>query len=95
MLLSIMARLIRHVATGPYRIDPQDFPKDNKPIFICACGLSKNLPYCDGTHKTCRGEEPGIVYMYDDERSTVIDRRPEARESPEAGAAGGSENPAR
>lgn len=25
--------------------------KDGKPIALCACGLSQNRPYCDGSHK--------------------------------------------
>lgn len=38
-----MARLVRHDAMKPYRIEPEAFPKD-KPIFICACGLSHTDP---------------------------------------------------
>jgi CDGSH-type Zn-finger protein len=60
-----MALLVKHDQTAPYRIDPADFPKDGKPIWICACGLSAKLPYCDGTHKQCRDEEPGTTYHYD------------------------------
>ena len=56
-----MARLIRSDRDGPIRIDPQD-----KPVFICGCGLTKNFPFCDGTHKTCRDEEPGKTYIYDE-----------------------------
>jgi CDGSH-type Zn-finger protein len=33
------------------------------------------LPYCDGSHKLTRGEEPGKLYWYDD-----ADQRHEARE---------------
>lgn len=73
-----MARLVRHTATGPYRIEPQDFPKD-KPIFICACGLSQNLPYCDGTHKGCRAEIEGTLYEYEPDGKTVRTTRPEAQ----------------
>jgi CDGSH-type Zn-finger protein len=58
-----MARIVRHERQGPYRIDPGEFPKD-KPMFICGCGLSKNLPYCDGTHKQCVIEQPGKLYEY-------------------------------
>jgi CDGSH-type Zn-finger protein len=47
-----MARLIRHEATGPHKIDPKTWP-EGKFIFVCGCGLSKTLPFCDGTHKTC------------------------------------------
>lgn len=67
-----MARLIRHDADGPIRIDPQD-----KPIFVCACGLSKNFPICDGTHKACKSEEPGKVYVYDAKRERIIEERAE------------------
>lgn len=65
-----MARLVRHEQTGPYRIDPQE-----KPVFICGCGLSRNLPFCDGMHKTCRAEEPGKVYVYDESRENVLEVR--------------------
>ena len=78
-----MARLVRHEATGPYRIDP---PLE-KPIFICGCGLSKNLPFCDGTHKTCRDELAGMVYVYDADRKTVIETRPDAGGTGEPGSA--------
>lgn len=61
-----MPRIIRVDATGPYKIEPKDFPPDGKSIFICACGLSNRLPYCDGTHKACRSaEQPGKLYHYD------------------------------
>jgi len=29
------------------------------------CGLSKNQPYCDGSHKAIGEEEAGKVYEYD------------------------------
>ncbi len=63
-----MARLIRHDADGPIKIEPQD-----KPIFICACGLSQNQPYCDGAHSYCRKhEEEGKVYRYDEDRTGIV-----------------------
>ena len=31
------------------------------------CGLSKNQPFCDGSHKKTRDEEEGKVYEYDNE----------------------------
>lgn len=72
-----MARLIRHTATAPYRIEPQDFPKD-KPLFICACGLSQRMPICDGSHKGgCREELAGTLYVYDAERKSVVETRPD------------------
>ncbi|MGA1046192.1 MAG: CDGSH iron-sulfur domain-containing protein [Phycisphaerales bacterium] len=68
-----MARLIRTEATGPIRIDPQD-----KPVFICACGLSANFPFCDGTHKVCKSEEAGTLYRYDPETKQVVKTEPDA-----------------
>ena len=67
-----MARLIRHDADQPYRIDPQD-----KPVFVCACGLSHDLPFCDGSHKGCRNEKAGTLYVYDRDRKEVIETREE------------------
>ena len=61
-----MARLVRFVATGPVKIEPSD-----KPLFICACGLSKNFPYCDGSHKPTRTEEPGKLYAYGADRQPI------------------------
>ena len=73
-----MPRLIRVEATGPYRIEPQDFPKDGKAIVICGCGLSNKLPYCDGTHKACRvNEAPGILYTYDMKTKQITGQRPD------------------
>jgi CDGSH-type Zn-finger protein len=47
---------------GPLEIKPQE-----KSVWICLCGLSKNQPYCDGSHKKISGEESGKVYTYDEE----------------------------
>ena len=69
-----MARLIRHTALGPYKIDPSTFPP-GKLISICACGLSKTMPICDGTHKTCVNEQPGTLYVYNAERDAVVETR--------------------
>jgi len=58
-----MARLVKRTATGPYKIEAGGEAK-----FICGCGLSKNQPFCDGTHKTtARTEEAGKLYWYDSE----------------------------
>lgn len=46
----------------PFEIKPQE-----KSTWICMCGLSKNQPFCDGSHKKTGGEKEGRVYEYDAE----------------------------
>jgi len=56
-----MARMIRHERNAPYEV-----PEGTElPLYICACGLSKNKPFCDGSHKATRDENPSDVYVYD------------------------------
>jgi CDGSH iron-sulfur domain-containing protein 3 len=38
----------RIAQTAPFKVDLQG----GKDYFWCACGQSKNQPYCDGSHKT-------------------------------------------
>ncbi|MFM2165262.1 MAG: hypothetical protein RL325_1699 [Planctomycetota bacterium] len=67
-----MPRIVKLDATGPVKVEPSD-----KPVFVCACGLSKRFPFCDGSHKPTRDEEPGCCYRYDPEtqsREKVADR---------------------
>lgn len=63
-----MARLVRHDATGPIELKPQE-----QSAWICACGLSQNLPHCDGSHNKARKEEPGKCYLYNNDRTEVVD----------------------
>ncbi len=57
-----MARLVRHDKSGPYEV-----PAGTElPAYICGCGLSKNKPFCDGTHRKTRDENPAELYSYDD-----------------------------
>jgi CDGSH-type Zn-finger protein len=72
-----MARLVRFEKSGPYRIDPADFPKDGKAIWICGCGLTATPPYCDKAHKACAQEQPGNVYVYRPGTTQVIEVRPD------------------
>lgn len=67
-----MPRLVRHDLDGPIKIEPQD-----KPIFICGCGLTQNFPYCDGAHKTCKNEKPGKLHVYDNTKKTIIESKDE------------------
>ncbi|MCC7144815.1 MAG: CDGSH iron-sulfur domain-containing protein [Phycisphaeraceae bacterium] len=66
-----MPRLIRHDATAPFEVKPTE-----KSVWICLCGLSRNYPLCDGSHKTCRQvEQPGKLHVYDKDRQKVIEIR--------------------
>lgn len=67
-----MARLIRSDRDGPIRIDPQD-----KPVFICGCGLTGDFPYCDGSHKHCKNEKPGNIYKYDPKTKAIKSQLPD------------------
>ena len=80
-----MARLVRHEQTGPYRIDPADFPKEGKPIWICGCGLSSTMPYCDKSHKACKSEQQGVLYTYDAATKQVVEQRPDPAHAQDAG----------
>ena len=66
-----MARLVRHEAHGPIEVKQPG----GESIWICACGLSQDLPYCDGSHESTAAEEPGKCYVYDKGRRQVIDCR--------------------
>ncbi|MBN1468259.1 MAG: CDGSH iron-sulfur domain-containing protein [Fusobacteriaceae bacterium] len=55
------------VQKGPYVVEVEE----GKSYYWCSCGLSKNQPFCDGTHKTestlkpvsFTAEKTGKVYL--------------------------------
>jgi CDGSH iron-sulfur domain-containing protein 3 len=59
---SCSMRKVLKTANKPLEIKPQE-----KSVWICMCGLSKNQPYCDGSHKKVADEEDGKTYEYDSE----------------------------
>ena len=52
-----------------------------KDYWWCACGKSKNQPFCDGSHKLTKGEGPGKLHWYDEDgtRHDAKDVYPEIR----------------
>lgn len=54
-----MARQVIKTDKGPLEIKPQ-----SQSTWICMCGLSKNQPFCDGSHKQAQDEEGGATYVY-------------------------------
>lgn len=58
-----MARLVKHEKNAPYEIAEGT----ELPIYICACGLSKNKPFCDGSHRRTKDEAAGETYAYDEQ----------------------------
>ena len=55
-----MARLIVKTAHAPFIVKPSE-----KPVAICMCGLSKNQPFCDGSHINTLDEKDEELYEYD------------------------------
>ena len=58
----LLVRKVLKTDNRPLEIKPQQ-----ESVWICMCGLSKNQPFCDGSHKITRDEENGKTYEYDAE----------------------------
>ena len=56
-----MSRIIKKTEKGNFELKAGD-----KVFHICMCGLSKNQPFCDGSHKKTTDEKDGVVYEYDE-----------------------------
>ena len=54
-----MTRLVEKEAK-----EPMEIKVGNESKWICMCGLSKNQPFCDGSHKKTADEEDGELYEY-------------------------------
>jgi CDGSH-type Zn-finger protein len=56
-----MPRIAKRTHGEPYKLVIGGEEK-----YLCRCGLSRNQPFCDGSHKLVRGEDAGKLYWYDD-----------------------------
>ena len=56
-----MARIVTKTAHYPAEVKPE-----GKSIDICMCGLSKNQPFCDKSHRKTLDEVEGKTYVYDE-----------------------------
>jgi CDGSH-type Zn-finger protein len=54
-------------ATGTIEVKPK-----KGSLWICACGLSRTWPYCNGSPKKTAAEFPGELHVYDKKRQKVL-----------------------
>lgn len=62
-----MARIVKHEDTKPIEVKVGGESK-----WICACGMTKNKPFCDGSHRQCQDEQEGKVYKYENGKRTEV-----------------------
>ena len=64
-----MSRIVKHEKKLPVAIEEKDA---KFPIYVCACGLSKNFPFCDGSHDHVKDESDAGVYVYEGDKRVKI-----------------------
>jgi CDGSH-type Zn-finger protein len=75
-------RIVTHERTGPYKMKVRNLPGAEKldpdskvlelPIEFCGCGLSHDKPFCDGSHRITKDEDPSQIYVYSESKERVI-----------------------
>lgn len=63
-----MARLVNRLRNRPYVVTIGGESKH-----FCGCGLSSTQPFCNGTHKITRTEEPDKLYWYSGNSIIFVD----------------------
>ncbi len=76
-----MSRYIRHDRNHPFVVKLGSVPgfsnltNDEKlknfELHMCACGLSKNKPFCDGSHMKVQNEKQEMYYAYKENNEQV------------------------
>lgn len=64
-----MSRIVRREAVAPKMISAEEA---KFPMAICACGLTSNFPYCNGSHTQTKQEEPGKLYEYSNNQAKEV-----------------------
>lgn len=62
-----IARIVRHDAQSPKEVKTEH----GDSVWACMCGLSRNKPLCDGSHKKTKDEMAGKMYAYDKQLNRV------------------------
>lgn len=75
-----MSRIVLKTAHAPFVI-----PASDKPTRVCMCGLAKDQPFCDDSHKKTLDEKEEEVYEYDKKGNRVE----LSEEAEEGGCCGG------
>lgn len=79
-----MARIVVKTAKGNFELKPQ-----KKSVYICMCGLSKNQPFCDSSHKKTLDEKDKKIYSYDEDGKRIDLEAEECCDDEKGGCCGG------